>query len=400
MMMAVSSGAAAFRENVVTTLAYWRERTRDLDDQAIIELDRERQNLFRAMKFGLALPQAWEYVAVIAVQAIPLVNRRMYRTEWLPILQQLLDQAPVGQEEWRIRLLVQYGRLQRMQRQLDHALEVHQEAQTLAEELSDTQLLALVTYNLGRDYLDKRQYAEAERHSLAAIDMLGETGNQKLLALAYDTLGHAARERGNLEESLDYLTKALEINRNSDDISMLGRSLASIANTLRASGRLDEAIEFYREARQVLAPTINELDKVLISLNLGGAYFEKGDWLLAELSLRQADLIYLQQSGNLHFQAMILVSLGNVLLKQKRMGESEAMLRRSVKLWQQVEDKLNLANALGSLGEVLAAQGSPEAEAYLSEALVLLAGYRDEPYAQRLRVLFQAERDKLARDKD
>jgi tetratricopeptide (TPR) repeat protein len=392
--------AAEFVSAIMASLDHWQEQTYNLDDPTIVELDKERQNLFRAMQFGLALPQAWETAAAVAVQAVPLVNRRMYRTEWLPVLRRLLERVPAGQIEWRIRLLVQYGRLLRMQRQLDYALEIHQEALALAIELDDAHLLALATYNLGRVYLDKRQYQEAERYSRAVIAILGETDDQELLALAYNSLGQAAQDRGVLGESLDYLTKALEINRNRGDIAGLGRSLIWLANTLRASGRLEEAIVYYEEASEVLAKTASELDKILLAVNLGGAYFEKQEWLLAERTFRQANSAYLQQSSNLHYQALVTVCLGNTLLKQSRLVEAEAMLRQSVQLWRQVDDNLNLANALGSLGEALAAQGVPEAGPCLDEALALLNAYPEVPWASSLRKLFQRERTKLAGGQD
>ena len=59
--------AVAFRNSVATTLSYWREQTHEMDDQAIVVLDQERQNLFRAVQFGLSLPQVWETTASIVL---------------------------------------------------------------------------------------------------------------------------------------------------------------------------------------------------------------------------------------------------------------------------------------------------------------------------------------------
>jgi tetratricopeptide (TPR) repeat protein len=168
-----------------------------------------------------------------------------------------------------------------------------------------------------------------------------------------------------------------------------------LANTLRASGRLDEAIGYYEEAGRILSPTASELDKVVLAVNLGGAYFEQENWSLAETTFRQANSAYLRQSGNLHYQALVTVCLGNALLKQARLVEAEAILRQSVQLWRQADDGLNLANAVGSLAEALAAQGSPEAEAYFDEALVLLESYPEEPWAESSRRFFRDERAKL-----
>jgi hypothetical protein len=83
-----------FTNSIVAGLEYWRERTRDMDDRVIAQIDGQRQNLFRAVHFGLELEAAWPAVAEVALQTVPLVNRRMYRAEWLPVLEGLLARRP------------------------------------------------------------------------------------------------------------------------------------------------------------------------------------------------------------------------------------------------------------------------------------------------------------------
>ena len=102
--------------------------------------------------------------------------------------------------------------------------------------------------------------------------------------------------------------------------------------------------------------------------------------MLAEKSLRQAYSPYLRQSGNLILQATAVVSLGNVLLKQERLVEAEAYLRLAIDLWRKVDDDLNLANAIGSLGEVLVLKGeAAEAILLFDEALALLERFPEHP---------------------
>ena len=94
-----------------------------MDDQAIEEVDRERQNLFRAVQHGLTLPQAWEMTADIALGAIPLINRRLYRREWIQVLEQLISHCPPDRQQKKFELLIHLGRLQRLEQNRESAME-------------------------------------------------------------------------------------------------------------------------------------------------------------------------------------------------------------------------------------------------------------------------------------
>ncbi len=395
--------SAEFIKSIVAGLDYWRERTRHMDDRVIAEVDDQRQNLFRAVHFALELEAArpavaevvWPAVAELALQTVPLVNRRMYRGEWIPVLERLLALCPAGDRSLKFDLLIQLGRMQRLERQLEQATRTHQAAEALARELGDEGALARAYYNLGRGYYDRGQYEQAERHCQAALDILDglDEADQSLMAWALDTMGLASGARGDLEKAGDYLARSLAIRRNLDDATGIARALSELANNLRFSGRLDEAIASFQEADQLLASTANELDKTIIRMNLGGAYFEKEEWSLAEQTFRQADSPYLRRSGNLSYQATITVSLGNVLLKQQRLVEAEAYLRLAVDLWRKVDDELNLANAVGSLGEALLLQGqASEAISLYDEALLLLERSPEHTWAKGLQESFEAER--------
>lgn len=386
-----------FSDSVAASLAYWRKRTQEMDDQVIIEIDGERQNLFRAVHFGLELPLAWTVTAEIALQTVPLVNRRFYRGEWIPVLEQLVASCPAGDESLKFDLLIQLGRMQRLERQLEQATLTHRAAEALARELDDGGALARAFYNLGRGYYDRHQYEEAERYCQAALDILDdlEDADQTLIAWAFDTIGLAVGRRGDFVKARDYLARNVAIRRTIDDPTGLARALNDQGHNLLVYGQLDEAITYMLEAKGLLAPTANELDKTMLGINLGSIYFRQGEWLLAEETFRQAYSPYLRQSGNMHYQAYLTTSLGNVLLKQERLVEAEAFMRQGVTLWRQMNDDLNLANAVGSLGEILAAQGDAAAAIPLfDEALIILEKYPNHPNAKGLPELFQSERKK------
>jgi tetratricopeptide (TPR) repeat protein len=350
------------------------------------------------VQFGLAVPEAWDLTAQVSLQSVPLVNRRMYWGEWIPVLEGLIQRAPAGGEQQTFYLLIQLGRCQRMLRQLEEATASHEAAAAVAREQTDDMALAEAFYNIGRDYFTRRLYGRADEYSHAALQLLdGENpSHRSLIAKSHDTLGINAMHRGDLASAKSHHKQAVEASREIGDTTLIARMLNALARTLQNDGSYDEAIGFYLEAEQLLESSSNDLDKTLTRLNLGSAYFSQGNWKAAEASLRKADSEYLRRSGNVDYRARVLSSLGNVLLKQERWIEAEAYLKLAIELWIELEDDLNLANAIGALGEVLAGRGDVAgAIPLIEQALSLLERYPDHAWANKLHGIFEEELYKI-----
>lgn len=214
-------------------------------------------------------------------------------------------------------------------------------------------------------------------------------------AATLNTLGLIAQSRGDLLLSEQRLRRAVDFWRQVDEPTELARSLINLALTLQGRQKFDQALECYREAASAVAQTASELDKSLIQISLGTLLFELTQWPEAEAAFREANSDYLQHSGQLYYRAFIAQNLGNVLFTQQRFKEAEDHLRHGIKLWEQVDDKLMLANTVGTLAETLAAQAIvKEARTLFGQALTLLAPYDDDGLAKQLREEF--ERQQLA----
>jgi len=384
-----------FIKSIAANIAYWTTRTEELQDETLSALDAERGNIFRAVQFGLRLPQTRAATADLVLQSFLLIERRGYWREWNPLMQQLI--ATEKEENLRKnKLLMQLGQLQRLDLQLPAALESHLLALDVAQKLAEERLLARAWLNLSEDYRQLRQYSEAEGYGIKALS--GFTTSQagaRWLAATLNTLGLIAQSRGDLLLSEQRLTQAVDFWQQVDEPTELARSLKNLAITLQKSEKFKEALSSYREAATILAQTVSELDKIMIQISLGTLYFGQQQWAEAEAAFREANSTYLQNSGQLYYRALIAQNLGNVLLTQKRFKEAEGHLRHGIELWQQVDDKLMLANTVGTLAETLAAQALvKEARALFGQALTLLAPYHDDGLAKQLREEF--ERQQLA----
>ena len=169
--------------------------------------DPERQNLYRAVQYGLGLSEAWPLVADVALQSTPFVRRRMLGSEWVPILGKLLARCPENDLRRRFKLLIRLGQLHRLNMKLESARSTLQEAEVAAGRLDDKNAQAETTYNLCRNYWRGRQYAEAERCARATLEILSdfEGAEAWLLAEGNRMLGVIADRRGELDKAEAFL---------------------------------------------------------------------------------------------------------------------------------------------------------------------------------------------------
>jgi tetratricopeptide (TPR) repeat protein len=387
-----------FVQSTEAAVAYWRKRTQKMDESTIHWLDTERQNLFQAVVFGLALPQTWRSTADVALQAFDLVERRGYWEEWIPVLEQAVTACTGEHRLLKIKLLSRLGQLQRFAQQLPAAVKTHREAETLAQQLGDKQALAIAHYNLSEDCLRLRDYAATERYGRAALKELDNLeGVEYWEALVLGTLGEMARFRGDLIASEEMLLQAVTIRRQLGQPIPLMRALNNLAITLQTAGKIDEALQSYEEASKSLSVTSYELGKAMVQINLGALYAQLEKWTKAEAALRQVSLAYLSQSNKTYFEAAVMQSLGNVLLKQDRPEEAISYLQRAVTLWQTIDEELEQANSMETLGEAFVPLGRiTEALSLYKEAIALLKKFPDDVRAQNLLAEFELGWQQLA----
>lgn len=398
---------AEFVQGLNAALSYWQER---IGREPPTRLERERHNLYRAVQLGLALPGTQPLAAEVATGAFPFIYARGYWREWLSVMERAArtQDASFHGATWqsvsRFWLLTRLGQLRRLNGRLSDAVRCHQEALDVARETTQSPLIAEGQYQLGRALRDARRYAESEEHLLVAerlMAQVAEAGSDEhaaaLAANVQNALGRVMHDLGRLDEAQKHLSRAVAMRRKQGQPVPLADALQDLGNALRADGSYDQALKCYEEGLRLLEGTDYPLNCALIQLGVGAVHFARRDYELAETVFRQIDVRFLRQTGNLHVQAMVFSALGNSILYQNRHGEAAQTLRESVELWRQLEDKLELANAVGSLGEALARLAENiEARELFAEALDLLAQYPASAKARRLHAFFTAERAKLA----
>lgn len=367
-------------------LAFWRAETRHIDPEKIKFLENERQNLFHAVQIGLRFRETEGDTAVILSQTIPFIAQRGYWRDWIPLLQESLNNASFPDPSCRFYLMIALGQTYRLNSQLDKAIAVHEEALQIAKETDQGSVLPQIQLELLEDYLFSKAFEKAKTMGLTAINLLEQTkGSENSIANGYKMLGLVFYELNDPQTAEDYFLEAIALWRQLGHPVHLARTLNDLSILLLALKRFDEAQDRLNEAASLLAPTINELDKCMIFINLGSVYSAQQKWAGAESAFHQANSPFLRQSVELPRKGRVNNNLGYVLYKQNKYEEAEEFLRLALQIWQETGDEMEYANTLSTLADTLMAQQGPEvALPYYDELLSLLANHPQNKYAQNL----------------
>ncbi len=347
-------------------LVYWQQFYDQLSDKEWVKLDREQENIFKALQYSLILSEetvtpsmqtAWQNLFDYLFRYI---EQRGYAAKWLPLLEEITEKVS-NNSSIHLHLLNRLGEVYRLNHQLREAIELHQRVLRLALQAEDAVEIAQAHLNLGNDYFQNRQYEIAVKHgslSLNQLDQLSLSGRERAASL--NLVGMSVFMLGEWKRSSHHLRDAVAIWRDLNSQPELARTLRNLAMALQAQQDIDGVEKCYAEAKRVLTKTASELDRTLIYLAEGTFHFEQKQYRKAEAVFKRIDLAYLRKSGHIYYLAYTLNNLGNVAFVCERYMDAEQLLRESIQYWQHLAEPLEMANSLGRLGDVLIIQDKRE----------------------------------------
>jgi tetratricopeptide (TPR) repeat protein len=388
---------SSFRDSVMANLTYWQSRVDEISDPALRDLIPESQNIYRAVEFGLALPESWRLAADLLLDLNYFIVHGGNWRPWQILIQKALSQCGDEDGVLTLRLLDCSGDYSRRIRDWESALQAHRQEVSLAKKLGKKDCLAQAHYNLGMLYWRQRQYeraADYARRALSGFKAVGATDRQ--WGGMYTVLGLIDYGRGNYSGAISYHLRAVGYFRETDFTVLLARSLVNLALAQEAGGEIEPAMASYQEARALLEKTDYEMDKVRIDLSLGSLFFNTNRFGEAEEAYMRAYSPYLKRSGLVYLLGLATNNLGNVYLEQGRVKEAESILRESLAIWKRTSAPLQTANTTGTLGKALAVQGKDlEALSCFDLALAGAEAFAEDGWAQLLVEEFQGERAEL-----
>lgn len=379
-----------FLQSVEANLAFWRKKMGNHETEAISYLENNRQNLYQALQVGLIFPETQITTTALILDLYEFVESRYHAREWLPILLKAHSTSLPPAE--KCRLLNHLGYNHAYAQKLPEAIQYHQEALTLSQEIGNAREELNAYFGLGHVQFYQREYAKANLNVQMALDRFAQVSphanphfDQAKLGAIYSLLGIIANSQGEYATAELHLLRAVEIRKTHPNREMYALNLRNLALTYSAQQNIEAARKIYQEALAIHQQTGNLYAQITLLNDLGTMYFQQRQYELAEETFLQIDQSYLRRIGDLTTLAYLENNLGNVYLQQGRLSLAQQFLTQVIAHWREMKDDLNLANSLCDLAETyIKLNESEKALPLYLEAIPILTSYPQDAWARRL----------------
>lgn len=379
----------SFVKKVGNNIHYWHNQLSPLTDQQLALLEKDRFNIVQAVEYGLRTPETISATIELILSTLKLIEQYSHWREWIPIVGYAEKQATDTSQQ--LKLQIQLGYLHRLDQKVPQAIEIYHQALLLAESLVARQEIAEIHFHLGTAYYLKPQIELAQQHADQSWQLFQQlpTATHHNLASILNLLGLIVQTQGNLDQAADYFQKAITHWQQTDRQLYLARTWNNLGLVYRNKTNYSEALHCLAQAKQFLTQTHSESDLFMIDMNQAATYYKMGQMAEAVAAYRSISIPYLYKTENFAALGQWAISLGMVLLKQKRSHEAHSLLQEAVGWCGRDSNELNLSHALGTLGEACYQLGNMvEATKYYQAAIDIAQKYPKESRAQELRQRF------------
>jgi len=225
----------------------------------------------------------------------------------------------------------------------DKGIEMFEEAQGILNGMEPSRennvLLARVNNQLGFIVSKLKDYEKAQAHLEESVDLLREYAGEEAQGEAFRLLGEVYCQRRQHIQSERALKKANSIFERKGARYESARCCKSLGENYLAGGDLEMANFFFEEGIQMLEDLGIESDLPMVYSAKAKIGIMQQDFEAAE-RLFQKDFEIAKRSDNMHSMAFSYYHLGRVRRLLKRTHSAEDFLRRSLDLFQNVNNQV------------------------------------------------------------
>ncbi len=387
MLATLDQRADAFRRSIRANVTYWRNSLRSTPPANPVS-DHAWQSVVRAILYACEERSTRVEAAQLAIGLFGHMQHRGAWHEWSAVLQRVAA-ALTEEPALRSRVLGQVGQCLFLDGRPERAAEVLEEAEHVALAVGDQELIVRNRVSLAESLRLLRRTEPAERTGRLALEglaQLEDTPQFRLVKMAVlTTLGMVLGFTGRPEEGLPCLRQAAQLAETDHRLLEASRISINMAHVLWTAGRLAEALSALDQALVSLASLPDATsDRTTISLTKGAIYLGLGQLQDAESTLHAIDVDALRRHGFRSQVAVAAHNLGNVYRHMGRLPEAEAKLIEALALHRELDDEVEVASVLITLGELLEVQGKRgQAEPMWREAVDIAERYPADTWAQQ-----------------
>lgn len=278
------------------------------------------------------------------------------------------------------------GRLQELEKELDHAIELtaesdlrrhsafltlkadldlekarFQEAEAglrqalIASEGNDERHRAKIFIRLGDLLMRRERWGEAREMFEALLNVVERQGHRELVATSHFYLGNVALAQRQLAEAFEHHQESLRTRRELGLKSSLGASFSALGAVSLVLGDYAKALLFYQEAEQALGQAKGRREELSIARRGSGrALNHLGDYAAAANALRRA--LEISDGHDVVNEASARLDIANNLLDLGHGGDALEEARQAHFQLSLIPEITVLGDAERMLGQILLAQ--------------------------------------------
>ncbi len=245
------------------------------------------------------------------------------------------------------------------------------EAERLAEDAGDADLLGRAAIALGGCLVQTDQFAGAETVYGRLIDLAVTKGDREIEASASGGLGGVCLNQGRLTEAQEHLERQLLLSRAAGDRGGESHAMGNLGSVFQAQGLLEDAREMLECDLKLSRAIGDRSGEATTMTNLGIVLWSQGQ--LAEARTRYAESLEISQEiGDRAGEAASAANLGVLFLSQGRLPDAREHLERCLALMRETGSTRGEAIMLLNLGHARAEESDPTAaEQHLTACLSL-----------------------------
>lgn len=345
-----------FEQRVVREVAHWgaQEAVKTI---VVGLLDRERENILKAIGFGLAVAAAWPATRQLIITFAPYMERRGLWDSWHTLLTRAIAAAQRATDvAGEITLTALLARLSQRQSRGADVVTYYRRVMRLARRADNRFELARACSNLGYYYVDNGgQWWRAEILNQHALALFAELNSQHGQAHTHNHLGFLYTRQKRWAEAETHLQQACSLWREmGDEYSLTAFGLQNLGMLYIDQKKPAEALTWlelaYHKAEALGETAL--VGRILQNMALG--YRQQGVLSKAEVLARQAEQIS-HKYQDTPLLAFTWHNLGLVYAQGRQLTQAHEYLERALHLYRQLGNRYGEEQLFGELKELEAA---------------------------------------------
>jgi tetratricopeptide (TPR) repeat protein len=291
--------------------------------------------------------------------------------------QKLTEQAlEIGQGQDRqleLKAINNIAEVYRATGQPRRALELYEQALSLAQEVGDRQGEAATFNNMALIYRATGQPGRALELYEQALLFVQDVGDRAGETTALNNMALIYRAAGQPERALELYEQALSLAQEVGDRTGEAVTLDSMAVMYDAMGQPRRALELYERALPLMRNVGHRAGEAAMLNNMANVYRSLGQSQHA-LELYEKALLLMRQVGDLGGEAVTFNSMAEVYRAMGQPGRALELYERALPLMREVRDRAGEATTLSNLAVLLyqKLKRSQEAISTMEQAIAVL----------------------------